>query len=715
MKFNLQQTLKMVKDAMAEWGVYQPAKNWWRLDEIENGDPEWEKWVNGVPEKGLPPNESMENALNTIRNWYYNKKLFLRARYGLNADEVNNIFRVWVGYDPLKGVYQMSVGPYFAEAGAWKRVKKICAEQHIPLKPDKLLEYALGLQIPEGTAERAADPNYKIRMDFLSVRSDMLNKFGYFMRRFRRFDKDEIMAARQKLIDQAASTFGAVLDPSQDLMFVHSTFPQEEVGKAIKTGESDDEESGTRVSWQKEYIKMVEGDPSFDAFLAKKPVLSENSEATYTSSGKAKIWAAAAEKGGWKDIFEAMLQSMATKQNIPVEQARNELLSNEKFLAAFTRSLKAMVAEMKKNGDPRADFVNIPDFAKQLKPVRKGSLRTEVFRVKTPQKNLAELKMDIISAIVATGSEDLQAICDYLNAQRKQLKTKAQGVFTPELIQPWLEAFRAQGQVIKKGKLVSQKGWPEILEDAKKEVDDAKKNEDLRDVGFIDMGSAYRLASTYFMESALEFIDPKSHAKINLPDPPNMFERGDEVQVTSSKLTKFRMTARKKGTEEEIKKALKAEVLKEIGDANAGAAQAPKEDVPMQEPQDFEVTDMPVEPGATEAPPEEPAATPPQDFSITEVPGAKPIDQEKVSPPTPAEPVAPTAPASTVPSATTEAPAPTPPTPKKKKAKLPLQNLFGGTLQSLIVMARDLDAQGKENAAEEIHKIIRKYQDRIKD
>ena len=45
--------------------------------------------------------------------------------------------------------------------------------------------------------------------------------------------------------------------------------------------------------------------------------------------------------------------------------------------------------------------------------------------------------------------------------------------------------------------------------------------------------------------------------------------------------------------------------------------------------------------------------------------------------------------------------------------KLDLKNLFGHTLQSLIVMARDLDSQGKEDASEEIHKIIRKYQGRI--
>ena len=35
-------------------------------------------------------------------------------------------------------------------------------------------------------------------------------------------------------------------------------------------------------------------------------------------------------------------------------------------------------------------------------------------------------------------------------------------------------------------------------------------------------------------------------------------------------------------------------------------------------------------------------------------------------------------------------------------------------LKGLIGMARDLDMQGKNDAAEEIHKIIRKYQNRLK-
>ena len=55
-----------------------------------------------------------------------------------------------------------------------------------------------------------------------------------------------------------------------------------------------------------------------------------------------------------------------------------------------------------------------------------------------------------------------------------------------------------------------------------------------------------------------------------------------------------------------------------------------------------------------------------------------------------------------------------PPKNKKRKNLQPIvNNVVGNTLLSLIKVARELDAKGKHSAAEQVHNVIRKYQDRI--
>ena len=38
-----------------------------------------------------------------------------------------------------------------------------------------------------------------------------------------------------------------------------------------------------------------------------------------------------------------------------------------------------------------------------------------------------------------------------------------------------------------------------------------------------------------------------------------------------------------------------------------------------------------------------------------------------------------------------------------------LEDIFNGTIRSLIRISSELDSEGKNKAAEEVHKIIRKY------
>jgi hypothetical protein len=50
---------------------------------------------------------------------------------------------------------------------------------------------------------------------------------------------------------------------------------------------------------------------------------------------------------------------------------------------------------------------------------------------------------------------------------------------------------------------------------------------------------------------------------------------------------------------------------------------------------------------------------------------------------------------------------------KRKKTKENVNNLVANTLKSLIKIAKELDDKGKYDAAEEVHRVIRKYQEGI--
>lgn len=691
--FNLKKTFDQIRLAMAgEWLAYGKQMQWWRIDEIESGDPSWKEWVHGNPEKGLKPNTSLINALADARNEYYKKKLLFRARYGVTDDEVDAFYRMYIGYSPMKGMYAMHIGPYTAMPGAWSRTLKLLKDYNKPLNPQSLLELSNSIPLPtfpEGFDPEAKEnkkdqlvKQYKSllrdKRGILEVRADLMNKFSYFLKTYNQIDRANMNRGVNIYLQQLLKSVGAMFT-EDDIGVIVKAFPPDRVGQL----------DGKVPKINSEFQSIDPNTPEGSKLMTSGTLLGNGSILTLNSKGIQKLLAKTAQDGNWQDLYEQAIQVIAQANGKTVDETRFLVAEDDNFSKLFLEQLQNIQAELKNAGDFRADFLTIALNKKPKNPPRVGAQRPQVHRISKTQKSIINLKMDILKTILDIGTDDPAKVAQTMNAERKIHKTKAKGKYDAETVQMWINAIKSEDQEIQKMKKKKQiRTYQEIYDTTVKDFNLMNENEELRDAGQEDLDTAYRFASTTFMESPVEFIDPRFRTKIQLPNAPNMFAReGEEdAPVTAKKMTELRMEARKMGTEEEMKKALKEEILKEIGNADvetSGGLQGGE----SIDPGDVEEEDT------TVGTPSEPAPTAPDqtemDFPVTTMP------QEK-------EPVPQLSPVEEEVSEEEEV-----------SKKLDLKNLFGHTLQSLIIMARDLDSQGKEEAVEEIHQVIRKYQGRI--
>ena len=756
----MKQVFNFQKEAMSvgPWQVYRGMLQWWPLEDLETGaDPSWNRWVEGDPEKFLPPNPSMNGALQRIRDWYYNKKLLFRARYGCSDEEVDRMFQVNVGYDPKYGVYMVSSGPYMAEAPAWHSTNIFRSLKKVPLEPEALLQLSNSMPSDEKTLaimKSKNDPMYqdihsslvqiakgqkggltsiknpktelqnilKLKQSILEVRSDLRNKFSFFTWRFGRAEKEEILANVRKIVDHVFKYFGNLEISPEDVKFVLSEMPSGEVGK-----------EGNASQIQHVYKNITENSPEGQALFVERPIVGVGSYFALSASGIKKVLEKASKDGKWADAYDEGLKMLAKQNKMTLDQTRELLATDEDMMEGFLKVLRTMRDNFKKNKDPKAEMMNIPKQGPKPEDMgyqRVGQLRPSSLRISSTQRSIQQIRLDILRAIVELKGADPVKLSDYLNESRKKHKgTKAKGVFTPEILSGWLAKLESEGRIIdKKGKVKGHKSYKTLLkenENLQKEMED---NESLRDCGFETLTDVYRISSASFMETPEEFVDKKTRAKMNVIDNPNIFAKGDEgygpyEAITAEALTSMRMNARKKGTEKDMEKQIRADISKEIGDKNKQKEQAPKvlyqpaniedaqeEIMSESEPEKPVILDVDTDVVEGKPVPAQEEISPVQ-FDVTEMK----TPQEKVELPPTAEPKVPEK------------------LKKKKNVKKPdpeiepvgapsglqlpqefgPEDIIAGTINRLIKIARDLDNRGKEKAAEEIHQIIRKYQSKL--
>lgn len=94
--------------------IYRNQMKWFKYEDVITGaNEEWNEM-----EKSNP---TLPHALHEITKFRNNKQMYFSKAYGYPVDEVNKIFKVFIGYDPNYGVYLNSVGPYYgAKDAIWK-------------------------------------------------------------------------------------------------------------------------------------------------------------------------------------------------------------------------------------------------------------------------------------------------------------------------------------------------------------------------------------------------------------------------------------------------------------------------------------------------------------------------------------------------------------------------------------------------------------------
>lgn len=94
--------------------IYRNQMKWFKYEDVVAGhNEEWNEMESTNP--------TLKHALNEITKFRNNKQLYFSRAYGYAPEEVNKIFKVFIGYDPNYGVYLNSVGPYYGSKDAiWK-------------------------------------------------------------------------------------------------------------------------------------------------------------------------------------------------------------------------------------------------------------------------------------------------------------------------------------------------------------------------------------------------------------------------------------------------------------------------------------------------------------------------------------------------------------------------------------------------------------------
>lgn len=741
--FNLKKSLQQIKMAMAE--VYEDRPyEWFTVDQIKGNDPEWTKWITGhgtyKDSKGVvhktKQNKSLVNAVASALNSYYAKKLLFRSRYGASDEEVDTFYKFVIGYSPFRGMRSCGVGPYTAKDEAWAFAKQKMKENGLTLQTPTIMEDLLTLSKnhpvptlpPDLDAEDKVNKknplviNYKLQIrhkrELLEVRADLMNKFSSFEKTFNKIDRSEMNKGINSYMQRLLNEFGIMFDKDTDIGIVVKSFDPDpkNIGKI--------DESADWIST--EFESLNPNDPKGKKLFDSGIMPGVGTFLKLNPRGINKLFQKFAQEGNWSDLYEKAINMIAVANGKTVEETRVLVAEDKKFSDMLFNELKNIENELNKKvpPDPRAKLMKLIHKTNVKDPPKMGAQQAQTYRVGMAQRSILELKKELLEAVVKIGTDDPVKVAAAIASGRATQHTKAKGMLNAEFIPQWLNAIRSEDEAIQKIKKQKKvRPYADILVSVTKDLDSLYMGNELRDAGVNDLETALRLQSTKHMKSPLEYIDIKTKAPLQFVNAPNMFAKpGEEnIPVTAKDLTEMRLTREAKMPEEVLQKQIEEEIKKEIGDLSKVLGNGIEENVVLSPEEDKgkeeEKKDQEKLPSSDGV--ETPVAIPGEpDFGVTEIPTVPEVPQEKIDLTPDATPIVPGGdgvPVSEVkPEGVIPAPAATniPPVPKKKKKKTNFKEMVASTVKSLIILARDLDSQGKDKSAEEIHKVIRKYQNK---
>lgn len=758
MKFNLSQFRKEAMGAI--WQRNRLAMKWSLLEDAIKGNAialggqgeEAVTWAQLVSE-----NESIGGLLNEALSEKAKKIALFTDRYAASREQIRKLNLFYVAYHPLYGAYFMSVGPYCTPPRYWDKVKDYALEKGHDRITDEDIEEAYNSQ----------DPELKAAGTF--VKADMKNQFSFFKKRYAIGDEATITRAITKFINKRVKEYAGLAQ----LSGAKIELTPDDITLRTKILKPDKEEGGVNL---KKLTKLVSGlspkNPELIKLYEQKPVLGTDSNIVLNSRGLAKIMEAASVAGNWKDIFDKSIEATAKAMGQDFETTKNMALADMEMLKLILKNAAKMRQELKLSGDPRAATMSeIPDKATiefMMKDARVGQQQMQALSITDTIINLALLKTQILQTVAETKSNDPVVIANAIKDKRakKTKGLKAQGEVTPEFIEAFLERIKVERAIRdEKGHWTKKKkSFNQLYEESKETYEflvNAKKSK--VDEGFPTLKKCIEVASMHFyspdesdeggVREVATTLDYATKAKMDFlkMPPPDLFNWNSKNNYSSETLTAMRLEAERQGkltqggTEAQqiadskimspamLKKEILADVepVEEIDEVqkevekqqieqepvlpNDGGVVVedpaeketlepevlPAEAQPEVQEQDFPIVDIPAETEEGKVPKAPEAG---QDFPVEEVNPQQGI-------------VAPVAPAN---------PAGQGVVPKKeqKKRKIPVKNEINpvapvenpvaSSLISLIKIARELDKNGKYAASEDIHKVLRKYQSRIK-
>ena len=423
----------------------------------------------------------------------------------------------------------------------------------------------------------------------------------------------------------------------------------------IVDAELDEKQQEGGKNWKHKKTVFPSLDPestSGQQLFSQRPILNPGlTEIKPNAKGLRKMMLHSASEGNWGDLLNNAIQKLADQKGASPEELE-AWMNDFDFLQSVYKEVAALQQQLVDVGAVPEGMLAVPNFLGTSKNRGVGSAQPSALKTSTTQRNNLQLKEEIIQTIVSLGSEDAEAVAGAMSARRSGRRgVKAKGVIDPEKVSNWISEIQSERvQTDKNGNTIGEKSYEELLAGVQIDVEEC-----LQGGGYSNLDSAVRMACLYYADVGISDVDPATRAKlsISMSNPPALQGVPEEIpNITSEDLAEWRLDKTQKDEQLALDEAAAAEAL--------GGEQ--------------------------------------EEFEIDEVPE---VPQETTQPTQPIQPVTPV-----VDEEEEQVPF--------KKYKPDLSNLMAKTIVRLVRLAEDLDNEGKSQASEEIHKVIRKYHKRLK-
>jgi len=533
-------------------------------------------------------------------------------------------------------------------------------------------------------------PGYGAYMNFIgpyvgSKPSDQQNKYAYFIRRFQKANPDETTRAFHDMLNKNFSDFSSILGPDDF--------------KVVALSEMK-ERRGTK-QWSKKHTEYKSADPNTPEgkkLYQEAPIFGKGSYFFPNAKGIYKMLIKASKEGNMDAALKDSIRRVAKESGIPEIEAVKMLQTDEAFVGKVFEIFKDIQLKAKQMGGPAAEQIKvIPDFYVMKKPTI-GSQRTDALKTRPIQFSVLDLRKEILEAMVTSKISDPVKLSEFLNLKRSQDRIKslkAKGQFTPQIVNYWLnEINRTRSVKDARGRFSRRKSDSELLGETSKEIEQLFENRSKKEEGFDDPETCMFMSSLFFAEVPPEFIDPNTRAKMISFEP-----KGKPAKPSKS-------TRSKKPEGAQLSFVIPTFSLPE-GTPNITRTQLTEwrqqrsEQLEGISEEDIEVP--------TEESVEDEGVVEEKGMGEEVIPGQKKVPPQK-----------PLVPDVLVPPKTTpskKVPKPLPVTEEAEGTDVNrsrIKKVMTNALLSLVHIAKELDEEGKLEASESVHKVIRKYQERIK-